>query len=141
MNYIQNELLRQARAFAVLLGVETDGDSGAEADPDGKNFGLQESWTTSLQRHSEINARSAAVALGLGGSDEAPMANSIAGTTLPPQPGHSGITVNGFFSDSGDTGADAAQVLLVQDQGLNAGELSRIFERDARRYNGAYPLY
>lgn len=36
---------------------------------------------------------------------------------------------------------DSAETVFVVDGGMSAGELSRTFQRDARRYDGGYPLY
>ncbi|WP_293007549.1 MULTISPECIES: hypothetical protein [unclassified Oscillibacter] len=38
-------------------------------------------------------------------------------------------------------GGVSAGTMLVVDGGMSAGELSRAFQRDARRYDGGYPLY
>ncbi|WP_369282750.1 hypothetical protein [Oscillibacter sp. GMB15532] len=42
---------------------------------------------------------------------------------------------------SGGTNAGTTGTVLVVDGGVSAGELSRTFQRDARRYDGGYPLY
>lgn len=57
-----------------------------------------------------------------------------------------------FFGDRGTHAGTAGVVpvanggvssgtMLVVDGGMSAGELSRAFQRDARRYDGGYPLY
>ncbi len=38
-------------------------------------------------------------------------------------------------------GKVSAGTMVVVDHGMSAGELSRTFQRDARRYDGGYPLY
>lgn len=141
MDYIQGELLRQARAFAALLGEETSAESDAGTNSTGKNPSLEESWAARLRRQSEINTQTAAAALGLSGNGEVTAANQTAGGTSPARSGSVRTAWNRAFAKNEDVGADTAQVLLVQDGGLSAVEISRIFERDARRYNGAYPLY
>lgn len=45
-----------------------------------------------------------------------------------------------FFEGRG-AAAETAGPVLVVDGGVSAGELSRTFQRDARRYDGGYPLY
>ncbi|WP_312279585.1 hypothetical protein [Oscillibacter sp.] len=63
------------------------------------------------------------------------------------------ISPEGVFFGSGGThagiagtvpvaeGGVSAGTMLVVDGGMSAGELSRAFQRDARRYDGGYPLY
>lgn len=46
-----------------------------------------------------------------------------------------------FFFEGGGAAAETAGPVLVVDGGVSAGELSRTFQRDARRYDGGYPLY
>jgi|GEM_PF-5767092 len=141
MDYIQGELLRQTRAFAALLGEETSAESDSGTNSTGKNPSLEESWAARLRRQSEINTQAAAAALGLSGNGEVTAANPTARGTSPARSGSVRTAWNRAYAKNEDVGADTAQVLLVQDGGLSAVELSRIFERDARRYNGAYPLY
>lgn len=51
------------------------------------------------------------------------------------------ISPEEFFSEGGEADAETAGTVLVVDGGVSAGELSRTFQRDARRYDGGYPLY
>lgn len=53
-----------------------------------------------------------------------------------------GDTGGRWFRDAfSEREEDDAQTVLVVDGGVSAGELSRTFQRDARRYDGGYPLY
>jgi len=123
-------------------------------------------WNRTLRRRSTQNFRQAANALGLSeteaetaaaertqatgtgrerararmGRDENPAAASRT------EAGSGTDTVRRMGRIAGNGGAkknfgDSAETVFVVDGGMSTGELSRTFQRDARRYDGEYPLY
>lgn len=192
MNYIEEELRRQAAAFAALLGGGTDMEKGtAEKDTDcGRTqeaegagdgalrrcpaaqtlkrapAGGMTEWNRMLRRRSAQTFHQAENALGLTeteveaaaaertqaaetgrertgarmGWDENPAA------AIRTEVGSGADTVRRMGRIVGHGGAkrnfrDSAETVFVVDGGMSAGELSRTFQRDARRYDGGYPLY
>ncbi|MEA4941373.1 hypothetical protein SDC9_99528 [bioreactor metagenome] len=191
MNYIEEELRRQAAAFAALLGggtvrekdtaekdadrgrmqaAESEGDSALRRCPSAQTLkrdpaeGMAE-WNRMLRRRSAQTFRQAANALGLTDTEvEAAAAERTqSARTGQEQAGArmgwdenraaaiqtetSGAdTVRKMGRIAGDGGAersfrDFAETVFMVDGGMSAGELSRTFQRDARRYDGGYPLY
>jgi len=194
MNYIEEELRRQAAAFASLLGGGTDREKGtAEKDTDRGRMqaaegagdgalrrcptaqtlkrdpaGEMAEWNRMLRCRSAQNFRQAVNALGLTETEaEAETAaaerTQAAGTGQEPagarmgrdensaavirtEAGSGTDTVRRMGRIAGNGGAmrnfgDSAETVFVVDGGMSAGELSRTFQRDARRYDGEYPLY
>lgn len=201
MNYIEEELRRQAEAFAGLLGggakrekdaAETDpgreGRETAESRGDGalrarprreaeelKRGGAEAMavWNQELLRRRNSRLRQMAGILGLtaaemeanpargvranlsriaserlAGREEgfAATALNLSGSgTLLGARGVSGgaraFRPTGGDFDGGKGFEASTGTVLVVDGGLSAGELSRTFQRDARRYDGGYPLY
>lgn len=192
MNYIEEELRRQAAAFTALLGggtdreedpAETAGDRGTQAAESGENgvlracpaaqrlkrdpTGKMAEWNQMLRRRSTQSFRQAANAPGLteteleataAGSNQAERTDSAWSDSrrMSRDENHTaaGRAETGGGEDivrrmgktAGYSGAeinfgDSAQTVFVVDGGMSAEELSRTFQRDARRYDGGYPLY
>lgn len=193
MNYIEEELRRQAAAFAALLGggpgrventaekigdcertqAEEGGGDGVlrvcpaaqmlRRDPTGK----MAEWNQTLRRRSAQSFRQAANALGLTQTElEETMAErNQAERTEPEWMGSrrvnrdedraaaermkacgGGDTIRRVRKTAGDGDQkinfrDCMETILVLNESVSAGELSRVFQRDARRYDGGYPLY
>ncbi|BAK99091.1 hypothetical protein OBV_18930 [Oscillibacter valericigenes Sjm18-20] len=132
-------------------------------DPTGK----MAEWNQMLRRRSAQSFRQAANALGLteteletsaAGSNQAERTDSEGTDTRQmsrdenhaparrPETGGGEDTVHRLGKTAGLSGAqtnfgDSAQTVFVVDGGVSAEELSRTFQRDARRYDGGYPLY
>lgn len=193
MNFIEEELRRQAAAFAALLGGGTDREKGtAEKDTDRGRMqetegagdgtlrrcsaaqtlkwdstGEMAEWNRMLRRRSTQSFRQAANSLGLTETELEATATERTQTerTGPERTGarrmsrdenraSAGRTEAGGNADTirrmgriaGNGGTernfrDSAETVSVVDGGMSAGELSRTFQRDARRYDGGYPLY
>lgn len=193
MNYIEEELRRQAAAFAALLGgggtdrekntaektADRERTQAAEDGGDGvlrvcpavqmlrrDPAGEMAEWNQALQRRSAQSFRQAANVLGLTETElEATvaernqtertdqkwmgsrrMARDEDRAAAERAAAGGGDTVRRVRRTTGDSGEkmdfrDSAQMVLVVDEGLSAGKLSRTFQRDARRYDGGYPLY
>lgn len=193
MNYIEEELRRQAAAFAALLGGGTDREKdtaektadrertqAAEGGGDGvlrvcpaaqilrrDPTGKMAEWDQSLRRRGTQRFQQAANALGLTETElEATAAGRNQAERTDPEwmglrrvardenraaaeraeTGGGGDTVRRVRRTAGDNGKemdfrDSVETVLVVDKGMSAGELSRAFQRDARRYDGGYPLY
>lgn len=144
MDYIQNELLRQAQAFAALLGADTGTEKTDKPD---ENRALdafatengETAFVAGLRRQSETNARAAALAMGMLPEEAAMTAIGTVGAIRASSFARVGMAETVFPDAQNDSGT--IPVVLMQDRAMDARELSRVFERDARRYNGAYPLY
>lgn len=191
MNYIEEELRRQAAAFAALLSGGTDrekdtaekdtdrgrmqaaegeGDSALRRRPPAQTLKRDPAeemaeWNRLLRRRSAQTFHQAANALGLIETEvEAAVAESTQAAWTSRQ--RAGVrmgwdenrvaavqtetggadTVRKMGRIAGDGGAersfrDSAETVFMVAGGMSAGELSRTFQRDARRYDGGYPLY
>lgn len=193
MNYIEEELRRQATAFAALLGSGTDWECNAAEKTTEDRKGTQAAdggdgvlracpaaqmlnrdttekmaeWNQLLRRRSAQSFRQAANAMGLTKTEmEATLTeeNQVErtdperveawqmgraenpNTTGRAEAGGSAETIRQVRKNTRDSGAgmnfeNSGETVFVVDRGVSAGELSRIFQRDARRYDGGYPLY
>lgn len=144
MDYIQDELLRQAQAFAALLGAntgieETDKTHDSRALDAFPTETGETAFVAGLRRQSETNAWAAALAMGMLPEEAAMTAVGAVGAVQASSSARAG-TAETVFPDAQNR-SGTIPVVLMQNRAMDARELSRVFERDARRYNGAYPLY
>lgn len=147
MDYIQVELLRQTQAFAALLGMENETEGphrrGENRAPDSLAAGTGEAAALAgqLRFRSKNNVQTEAAALGLLPDETAIQETEPAKFTAVQRNGSDGKKAAETPLSDAQTDAMRIPMMLVRDGALDARELSRVFERDTRRYNGAYPLY
>lgn len=133
MNYIEEELLRQARFWSLLTGDGADRrEEGQPSERTAESAAETERAAESAARLREFPGLSAgnrryaqpqsggAERYARAGADPEPAGAQAASPEMP------------------DGAAQAGSAVSLR---RAAGELSECVERDARRYDGAYPLY
>lgn len=117
-----NQSFRQA--VSVLGFTETELKAAMTAEPPMGEAGPAQEWA------GQIKTTENGFAAGRQNNNEQGAVRQVEMTvqdgSTPPDPNKSG---------------DFREAIFVADHGVSAGELSRTFQRDARRYDGGYPLY
>lgn len=143
-DYIHDELLRQRRAFLALTGgkksgeAETDGENRTASGPETEN-GAAAANRTRADAGSPQTGESGGARAAVSMPQRTPLSGqtdyAAGGQTARP-------AVRLSFAEVPDEGAQTparGQTPLLSADG--AREFSRAFERDARRYDGGFPLY
>ena len=139
MNYIQESLaLQQQLWMALLEGGETE-ERQAESLPR-----KETAPASQAEKRREAAMEAAAVRSRDGGWAEQAGETGLAGTGFPQE----AEMMNGLRATYPRTGETAEAALPDggsaeggEETGTGAETLSRVFQRDARRYDGGFPLY
>ncbi|WP_312636834.1 hypothetical protein [Oscillibacter sp.] len=124
--------LHQAAGMREMTVAEipTAGSMGAESPFMGS--GLAETARLNAEKNAVRKRNSIGAGQGVGGAEMIFPEESFGNGGT-----HAGTAGTAPVADGGVS----AGTMLVVEGGMSAGELSRAFQRDARRYDGGYPLY